>query len=222
VIFYGIDINAILSFLVIFEITTYSRNYILIKSILLIALRNTEMKSSRKLIHLIVLILFNMPYNGISQNSKKDSSDIKLINIAKEIMVSAKTCALITLDKESRPRVRVMDPFIPESDLTVWFGTNPKSRKVNQIKKNPKVTLYYVDSDGSGYVMIHGIAQIVNDPIEKENRWKDAWKAFYPNKPKDYLLIRVSPEWMEIISYAHGVVGDPISWEPPKVILNSK
>jgi general stress protein 26 len=180
------------------------------------------MKSSRKLIRLIVLILFILPNNGISQNSNNDSTDIKLINIAREIMVSVKTCALITLDEECRPRVRVMDPFIPESDLTVWFGTNPKSRKVNQIKKNPKVTLYYLDSDASGYVMIHGIAEIVNDPIEKEKRWKDEWKAFYPNKPKDYLLIKVSPEWIEIISHAHGVLGDPISWEPPKVILNSK
>lgn len=180
------------------------------------------MKYSRKLFYLIVQILFIMPNSGISQNIKKDSSDIKLINIAREIMVSAKTCALITLDEECRPRVRVMDPFIPESDLTVWFGTNPKSRKVNQIKKNPKVTLYYLDSDASGYVMIHGIAQIVNDPIEKEKRWKDEWKAFYPNKSKDYLLIKVSPEWMEIISYTHGIIGDPLSWEPPKVILNSK
>ena len=52
-------------------------------------------------------------------------------------MISAKTCALITLDSEGRPRVRVMDPFIPENDFTVWFGTNPKTRKVEQIKNNP-------------------------------------------------------------------------------------
>ncbi|MBE0652182.1 MAG: pyridoxamine 5'-phosphate oxidase family protein, partial [Bacteroidales bacterium] len=116
----------------------------------------------------------------------------------------------------------VMDPFLPESDFTVWFGTNPKSRKVDQIKNDPGVTLYYLDSDASGYVMIHGTAQIVNDQQEKENRWKAEWEAFYPNKTEDYLLIKVSPEWMEVISYAYGIVGDPETWEPPIVVFDSK
>jgi general stress protein 26 len=180
------------------------------------------MKSLRKVICLIFLIPFIFSFNGISQNIKKDSSDIKLINVAMEIMTAAETCALITLDEEGRPRVRVMDPFIPENDLTVWLGTNPKSRKVHQIKKDPRVTLYYLDSNASGYVMIHGIAQIIDDQIEKKERWKDEWESFYPNKPEGYLLIKVSPEWMEVISYKHGVLGSPTTWQPPKVFFKSK
>ena len=180
------------------------------------------MKSLRKVTCAIFLIPFLVSFNGLSQNFKKDSADIKLINVAKEIMTTAGTCALITLDENGLPRARVMDPFVPESDLTVWFGTNSKSRKVNQIKKDPRVTLYYLDSNASGYVMIHGIAQIVDDQLEKEERWKDEWESFYPNKPEGYLLIKVSPEWMEVISYKYGVIGDPSTWEPPKVFFNSK
>lgn len=130
-----------------------------------------EMKLLRKYSYLIFTILLLIPFIGISQNIElKDSSNIKLINAARKIMAAAGTCALITLDGKGRPRVRVMSPFIPESDLTVWFGTNSKSRKVNQIKNDPRVTLYYLDSDASGYVMIHGIAKIVEDPKEKEKR----------------------------------------------------
>jgi len=136
-------------------------------------------------------------------------------------MAAAGTCALITLDEKDIPMVRVMDPFLPESDFTVWFGTNSKSRKVNQIKKNPNVTLYYLDSDASGYVVIHGIAQLENDEREKEKRWKVEWEAFYLNKTEDYLLIKVSPEWMEVISYTRGIVGDPITWEAPVVLFDS-
>ena len=181
------------------------------------------MRSLKISIYLLLLILFVIPLHGISQNSEiKKSSDVKLISIAKEIMTTAGTCALITLDEEFRPRVRAMDPFIPESDLTVWFGTNPKSRKVTQIKKNPKVTLYYLKNDASGYVMLHGIAYIVDDPIEKEKRWKDEWEAFYPNKTDGYVLIKVFPEWMEVISIAHGIVGDPTTWQPPKVLFDPK
>jgi general stress protein 26 len=181
------------------------------------------MKKSNKSLYLIFTIFLLIPCVGFCQNSEYlDSANNKLISAAREIMTSAETCALITLDQEGRPRVRTMDPFPPEGDFTVWFGTNPKSRKADQIKKDPRVTLYYIEKDGSGYVMIHGIAQLVNDQKEKEKRWKDEWEAFYPNKSEDFLLIKVSPEWMEVISYSRGVVGDSITWEPPRVIFDSE
>ena len=171
--------------------------------------------------YLIVLIFLLKSTNGFNQNSQiQDSTSIKLLSVAKDIMISAKTCALITLDSEGRPRVRVMDPFIPENDFTVWFGTNPKTRKVEQIKNNPKVTLYYLEPNGSGYVMLHGLATLVNDQAEKDKRWKAEWEAFYPNKQDDYLLIKISPQWLEVISYSHGILGDPETWEPPKVLFD--
>ena len=170
--------------------------------------------------YLFFALFLVLPFIGFTQNRVPlDSLHQKLTNAAKEIMTSAKTCALITIDQEGNPRVRTMDPFPPEIDFTVWFGTNPKSRKVYQIKQNPSVTLYYLANDGSGYVTIHGEAEIVNNQEEKEKRWKVAWEAFYPNKSEDFALIKVTPHWMEVVSYAHGVVGDPITWEPPRVIF---
>jgi general stress protein 26 len=181
------------------------------------------MKKLNKSVYLIFMFFLLMPYAGFNQNIEFANSENNNLTIAaREIMTSSKTCALITLDSEGRPRVRTMDPFLPETDFTVWFGSNPKSRKVDQIKKDPRVTLYYLANDDSGYVMIHGIAQIVDTQEEKDKRWKVEWKAFYPNKSEDFLLIKVSPKWMEVISYAHGIVGDSISWESPRVIFNSK
>lgn len=174
----------------------------------------------RKLI--LTIGIMSIPIMGFSQKIElKDSSNIELIQAAKEIMIAAGTCALITLDEEGRPRVRLMDPFNPENDLTVWFGTNPESRKVNQIKKDPRVTLYYLDSDASGYVMIYGIAQIVDNQNEKQKRWKDDWIGFYPNWPEGYLLIKVVPKWMEVISYTHDILGNPTTWQPPIVLFDS-
>jgi len=171
----------------------------------------------------MIPILLALPFSGLSQNTEqRDASDEKLINAAREIMAAAGTCALITLDEKNLPRVRIMDPFPPESDFTVWFGTNAKSRKAAQIENNSNVTLYYVDSDSSGYVMIQGMAQLVDDPKEKENRWKTEWEAFYPDRPEGYLLIKVSPTWMEVISYKHGIMGDPVTWQAPAVQFESK
>ena len=184
---------------------------------------NKKMQKITTSISLIFIVFLLSPFVGFTQNMEPlDSLNTKFMLAAKEIMTSAKTCALITLDDEGLPRVRAMDPFPAESDFTVWFGTNPKSRKVAQIKKDSRVTLYYLESNSAGYVMIHGIAQIVNDRKEKEKRWKDEWESFYPNRFEDLALIKVTPEWMEVISEAHGVLGDRVTWKPSRVLFNPK
>lgn len=180
------------------------------------------MKKIRKTILIIFLsIHFVLPIISFGQKSEhRDSLNNKLITAAREIIAASGTCGLITLDEMNLPMVREMDPFPPENDFTVWFGTNPKTRKVNQTKKNPNVTLYYQDADASGYVVIHGIAQLVDDQKEKKKRWKVEWDAFYPDKADGYLLIKVSPTWMEIVSNSRGIIGNQLTWEPP--IVNFK
>lgn len=173
--------------------------------------------------YLSLIIIVIIPSKGICQEKEQaDTTDTKLMNAARVIMTSAETCALITLDQEGRPRVRAMDPFNPDDDFTVWMGTNANSRKVDQIKNDPRVTLYYLENDASGYVMIHGTAYLVNDQEEKDKRWKTEWEAFYPDDREAYLLIQIIPEWMEVVSYTHGIIGDPISWEPPRVTFESE
>jgi len=181
------------------------------------------MKSLQKFVITSCIFSLLVPTIIFSQNiAPKDTARAVLINAAKEIMTSARYCALITLDEEGRARARVMDPFAPEDDLTVWFGTNPKTRKVGQIANDPRVTLYYLDKDASGYVMIHGTAGIVNDQKEKEAHWKQEWNAFYPDYPEGYLLVKVTPEWMEVVSYTRNITGDSITWEPPAVSFGGK
>ena len=85
------------------------------------------------------------------QNNQTNES-LKMIKTAKEIMISARTCALITLVAKGAARVGTMDAFDPQGDFTIWFGTNPKSGKVIQIKNDSRVTLYYLDKDETGSV----------------------------------------------------------------------
>lgn len=181
-----------------------------------------KMNSTIVPVYSMIIAFLLISVTGISQNAAlNDSANVKLLNAAREIMVNTGTCALITLDNEGRPRARTMDPFLPEDNFTVWFGTNSKSRKVDQIKNDPRVTLYYFDSESSGYVMIHGIAQLIDDSKKKEKYWKKEWEAYYPNKSESYMLIKVSPIWMEVLSPAHGVNNDPITWQPPIFQFNT-
>jgi general stress protein 26 len=168
-------------------------------------------------ISIFVFLLITIHSEFLFSQKNPEVSRQELLNAAREIMLSSKKCALITQDEQGVPQVRTMDPFSPEADFTVWLATNPKSRKVEQIKNNSSVTLYYPDKKDKGYVVIHGTAKLVNDQKEKDTRWKTEWKNFYPNQTDQYLLIKVTPHYLELINYNHGLSGDPTTWQPVRV-----
>jgi general stress protein 26 len=145
-----------------------------------------------------------------------------LIATAREIMKTARYCALITLDSAGRPHARAMDPFPPEENMVVWLGTNSKSRKVAEIRRNQHVTLYYFVPEDRAYVTISGRARIVQDANEKSRHWKDEWKDFYPDRKKNFLLIDVMPDRLEVISVKLGIIGDPINWTPAAVTFRNR
>jgi general stress protein 26 len=133
------------------------------------------------------------------------------------MMDAARYCALITLDASGHPRVRAMEPFPPEEDMAVWMATNRNSRKAQEIKNDPRVTLYYAHPQGAGYVTILGTAQLVDDPEEKAHRWKEEWASYYPEGRASYILITVKPSRLEVLDYSKGIVGDPATWTPLSV-----
>jgi len=141
----------------------------------------------------------------------------QLITAAREIMTTTRYCALITIDARGRASARTMDAFAPDDNMVVWFGTNPSSRKVAEIRRHPGVTLYYFDRENLAYVTLHGIARLIDDPQEKLRHWKDDWKDFYPDRNKGYLLIEVQPLKLEVVNTKTGIVGKSRAWDPPSV-----
>ena len=138
----------------------------------------------------------------------------RLLGVAREIMQAARYCAVITVDEAGWPQARTIDAFAPDETMVVWFATNPKSRKVAQIQKDPRVTLYYFDVRSQGYVTLLGRARLVNDKAEKSTRWKEGWEAFWPDRDASYLLVEVTPERLEVVSPTHGIGTDPVTWKP--------
>jgi len=168
-----------------------------------------------RILILFFLLISITKFNTAQINQNAQNHRDTLIVAAKEIIKSARYCALITTDSTGEIHVRTMDPFSPEDNMVVWLGTNSNTRKVIEIKNNPNVTLYYNDPNGTGYVVISGKAQIIDDPAETTKRWKEEWTQFYPNREKNYKLIKVVPEKMEVINYSIGIAGDPVTWRVP-------
>ncbi len=142
-----------------------------------------------------------------------------LLKAAREMISDVRFCALITLDEKEHPQARTMDPFPPDSDMVVWFGTNINSRKVREIKNNSKATLYYQHEEGAGYVILKGNAYWVDNPKLKLKYWKSEWEDFYPESKDNYTLIKFVPSQLEIVDYMHNIVGDTITWAVPNLEL---
>ena len=152
-----------------------------------------------------------------SASAQQQSRDDTLISAALEIMEASRYAALVTLTESGTPSARTMDPFPPDSQFVIWMGTNRASRKVQDIQSDPRVLVYYQDPSGAGYVTIEGTARLVDDPVEKDRRWKDEWAPFYTDRAETFLLIAVTPARMEVVNYRVGVVGDSITWRAPTV-----
>ena len=142
--------------------------------------------------------------NFVFQKLSRDS----LLTLSRTIIDSAQCRTLITVDENGKPQARTMSPFPPEENMIIWLGTNPRSRKVQQIKNNPNVMVYYYDTKGASYVSVAGHARIVNDPEKIAHYWKEGWTRFYPDPEKDYTLIEVTPERLEIVSFKYNLLWD--------------
>jgi PPOX class probable F420-dependent enzyme len=142
-----------------------------------------------------------------------------IVAAAQTIATKARFCTLVTVGDEGHPQARIVDPFPPEGEMTIWIATNPVTRKVREVRKDPRVTLVWFDPSGPGYVTLLGTAEVVTDPAETGGRWKDDWAAFYKDKNRgdDYVLLRVSPRRLEVVSYADGIMNDPVTWTPASI-----
>ena len=144
----------------------------------------------------------------------------KLLETALEIIGSVKCPSLTTLDESGTPKTRTIAAFPPDDDMTIWLGTSPNSRKAVNITADSRITLNYWEPEGMSYVTVNGKAQLVNDPELKKKYWMEGWERWYPEPEKDYILIQIKPESLEIFSFKHEVMGSHPDWIPPTYKFN--
>lgn len=128
----------------------------------------------------------------------------RALEAVRTTMEAARYCFLVTLDGAGHPQARLMDPFAPDADMTVWMATSLTTRKVGQLRHDPRATLAYYDWEREGYVTVIGVARLVGDIEERRRRFKPEWESFYPAGPAapDYVLIEFTPSRIEVMSLA--------------------
>lgn len=176
------------------------------------------MKAAVKLFFLaVVLILPQFSQIKAQTDNNQQANRDSVIAAAREIIGQLKYCALITHDSDGAANVRTMNPFPPEDDMSVWMATLSTSRKADDIRKNPKVTLYYANhADVKGYVTITGHAELINDPAEIQKRKREYWTQAFPDWSK-LMLIKIVPERLEVINYHKKLYNNSVNWLAPNI-----
>ncbi len=178
----------------------------------------------RHLPFVCLLLMLLSPSLVVAQDKSKPAPDrAKIIAAARELMAAQTYCALITVDQTGRPQVRTMNPFPPEDDMTVYVATNTRSRKVEEIRNDSRVCLYYADhSKATGYVALSGRAVLVDDMKEIQKRKRAYWdQAFQPGL-KNLVLIKVVPERLDVLNYKQSVVADTVTWRTPSIEMGNQ
>ena len=144
-----------------------------------------------------------------------------IIAAARDIIQSATYGTLGTVGLDGHPQARIVDPFAPDSAFTIWIATNPRTRKVAEIMREPRVTRLYFNAAAFEYVTVIGRAVVDTSSREKAAHWKPSWKTHYAdeNRGADYQLLRVTPSRLEVVSVRRQIVNDTVTWRPVSVAL---
>lgn len=142
--------------------------------------------------------------------ARTDVSLGRVLSAARSTMRRKKYCLLITRSEHGSD-ARVLQPFPPEDDFTVWLGTSIGSRKVAQLRHNDAATLVYQDDAKAACVVLVGRVRTVEEVEERRRRFMATWWAFFPEGPagSDFILLRFEPERIEVWDSARRVTPPP-------------
>lgn len=90
------------------------------------------------------------------------------------------------------PNIKAMIKCEHEGLETVWFSTNTSSRRVAQLKRDPKACVDFVDFDRWKGLMLVGTVEILQDIGSRQRLWQEGDEKYYPLgvTDPDYTVLR--------------------------------
>jgi general stress protein 26 len=113
----------------------------------------------------------------------------------KELIEEVKICMFITNTTGDDEHTRPMATIEAEDDGTLWFFTDARSIKVEEVNKQRAVHLVYAHPGKSTYLDVWGSAEIVTDRQQVIDKWSPIVKAWFPDGIADpnLALLKVQP-----------------------------
>lgn len=114
-----------------------------------------------------------------------------------ELIESCKIALLGSVDGNDYPNIKAMIKVETEGIKTVWFSTNTSSKRISQLKINPKSCVYFHDEQRFKGLMLVGETEILTDQISRERLWREGCEIYYPlgMMDPDYSVLRFTAKW---------------------------
>jgi general stress protein 26 len=125
-----------------------------------------------------------------------------------DLMNSISFCMFSNWDG-ARLHSRPMGAFVRRNEGAIYFFTDDRAHKGDEIRQYPQVCLAFADTHGQKYVSVSGTAELANDRGKIKELWTIETKAWWktPDNP-DLRLIKVTPE-------------DAEYWDAPGTVISS-
>jgi len=115
-----------------------------------------------------------------------------------EIMEDVAVC-MVTTHAGGKMRSRPMHAFPERDEGAIYFVTDTRGAKDDEIAAAPDVCLSFADIGDNTYLSITGRAETIHDPAKAEELWSTEAQAWWPRGPQDPVVrvLRVVPEQAE-------------------------
>lgn len=120
--------------------------------------------------------------------------------------------ALLNLaNKKQYPNLTGKALSIEGNKITLYFTTNTSSRKIMQMRANPKTSLYFCIPEKLRGAGLCGIMTEISDQKVKDSFWQPGWDIYYHEgaSDPDYALIKFVSEdirsWYNSAEHIFGI-----------------
>lgn len=112
----------------------------------------------------------------------------------KKLVEDIRVCMFITAtnsDEHTRP----MSAVEVEENGTLWFFTDVRSIKVDEVERERDVHLTFAHPDKESYLDVWGTASVTTDRQLIKDKWSPVVKAWFPDGEEDpnLALLKITP-----------------------------
>ncbi|OLY94922.1 General stress protein 26 [Cnuella takakiae] len=129
----------------------------------------------------------------MEKNLQQDEALQKFKKIVEEVRI----CMFITNVRggEGHEHTRPMANVAVDEDGTLWFYTDIRSIKVEEVATDREVHLTFAHPGKESYLDLWGTGSIVTDRATIKEKWSPVVKAYFPNGADDpnLALLKVRP-----------------------------
>lgn len=99
--------------------------------------------------------------------------------------------------QDGYPLTKAMFKVENEGLKVIWLSTNTSSQRVAAFRKDPRASLYFMDTESVKGLMLVGKMEILTDIESRKRLWSDGCERYYPQgvTDPDYSVLRFTASW---------------------------